>query len=349
MLLGSMSSGVVAIDRDGAVRVLNAGAQQVLGCSAGAPQAALGHDCREVLAAQPGVARLLLGALERKHPISRGELALSGGVANIGLTLAPVRDAHGRVCGSCMIFRDLAPIERQDERVRLRARLEALGEMAAGLAHAIRNPLAGMEVSAGLLHRRLAPGSEERELLDELLGEMRAVSRSVSQSLEFVRPASPELGRVDPVGLLEEAWHVARARVAFDGAVERAWQDDLPPLEADAEQLRTALTDLVVNALQALDGRGRLTLSVHAEAGGSGDGPPDVILGVADDGPGVPAGLREKIFHPFFTTKEDGSGVGLANAQKVVASHGGRLELTSAPGGGCRFQVRLPSAGGARE
>lgn len=346
MILGSMSSGVVAIDLDGVVRVLNASAQQVLGAPAGAPEAALGGACRQVLAAQPGVARLLLGALERKSPISRGELSLEGGGASIGLTLGPVRDARGRVRGAGMIFRDLAPIERQDERARLRERLAALGEMAVGLAHAIRNPLAGMEVSAGLLRRRLAPDSEERELLDELLEEMRAMSRSVSQSLEFVRPAPPELTRVDPVRLLEEACQTARARVAFDGVVQRAWQDELPVLEADAEQLRTALTDLIVNALQALDGRGCLALSVHAEPVGSGAGPPDLILAIADDGPGVPDELREKIFHPFFTTKEDGSGVGLANARKVVASHGGRLELTSAASGGACFQVRLPSVAG---
>ena len=347
LILGSMSSGVVAIDAEGAVRVLNAGACQVLGWSGGPPEAALGRDCRQVLAAQPGVARLLLEALERKSPISRGELALEGGAGTIGLTLAPVCDPDGAVCGAGMIFRDLAPIERQDERERLRERLAALGQMAAGLAHEIRNPLAAMEVTAGLLQRRLPEGSEERELLDDLRGELRVVSRTVTRSLEFVRPAAPEPRPVDAVRLLEEALETARARIPFAGTVERAWQDEVPPLEADVEQLRTALTDLIVNAFQAMGGAGRLALSVHAEPRDAGDGDADVVLGVADDGPGVPEGLREKIFYPFFTTKDDGSGVGLANAQKVVASHGGRLELRGRTGPGCEFQVRLPAAGGA--
>lgn len=345
-----MSSGVVAIDRDGVVRVFNDGARLLLGTAADAgPEDALGADCRQLLAGQPEVVRLLLGALESKSPISRGELRLAGEGGTIGLTLGPVHDAAGRVCGAGMIFRDLAPIERQDERTRLHERLAALGEMAAGLAHAIRNPLAGMEVSAGLLRRRTAEGSEERELVDELLTELRAVSRSVSQSLEFVRPAAPQLERIDPAGLLEEACRHARAQVAFAGRVERAWQGTLPPLEADADQLRTALTDLVVNALQALGGQGCLRLSAHAEPVGNDPTALDVVLAIADDGPGVPAALREKIFHPFFTTREGGTGVGLANARKVVASHGGRLELVEAPGGGSRFEVRLPALAGASQ
>lgn len=343
-LLGSMSSGVVGIDTEGAVSVLNLGAQQVLGCPAGPPEAALGRDCRQVLAAQPGVVRLLLEALERKSPVSRAELSLEGGGGTIGLTLGPVRDASGRLRGAGMIFRDLAPIERHDEQARLRERLAALGQMAAGLAHAIRNPLAGMEVSAGLLRRQLPEASDERALLDELVGEMRAVSRTVSQSLEYVRPTAPEMRRVDPVRLLEEALDVARARVPFAGVVERAWEAHLPPLEADAEQLRTALADLMGNALEAMADRpgARLSLAVRTAP------PADLVFSIGDDGPGVPPELREKIFYPFFTTKDDGSGVGLANAQKVVASHGGRLELESPAGAGCVFQVRLPSAEGVQ-
>lgn len=343
-ILDSMSSGVVAVDLEGVVRVYNAGAYQLLDGPRGGPRAALGRDCRQVLAAQPGVVRLLLEALERKDPISRGELALEGGLGTIGLTLAPVRDARGEPQGAGMIFRDLAPIERQDERERLRERLAALGQMAAGLAHAIRNPLAGMEVSAGLLRRRLPAASEERELVDELLGELREVSRTVSQSLDFVRPAAPSMAPLDAAELLEDALAVARARVPFRGAVEWRVAAGLPQVMGDADLLRTVLTDLLVNALQAVDpDAGRLSLGVSTRPGEVSSAP-DVVWIVADDGPGVPEGLREKIFYPFFTTKDDGSGVGLANAQKVVASHAGRLELRTQGGhAGCAFHLRLPS------
>ena len=172
------------------------------------------------------------------------------------------------------------------------------------MAHAIRNPLAGMEVLAGLLRRRLRDRPDERALVDELRVELRAVSGTVSQGLAFVRPGVPVVGPVDAVQLVEEALAVARARVEFTGAVERRWDDGVPPVEADADLLRTALSELIVNALEAMtEGGGtRLTLAVRLRE-------PDVWISVADDGPGVAPELREKIFYPFFTPKEHGAGV----------------------------------------
>jgi nitrogen-specific signal transduction histidine kinase len=358
-VLESMSSGIVGIDARGRVAAWNRGAQRILGCPEGLPESALGRDCREVLAAQPGVARLLLETLERQSPLSRAELVLAGSAGRagtIGFTLCPVRDADGAPCGAAMIFRDLAPIERRDEQERLRERLAALGQMAAGMAHEIRNPLAGMEVLAGLLRRRLSDRPEEQALLGELLGELRAVARTLAASLEFVRPAVPARASVDPVALLEEALAQALALVPFAGAVERDYAAAGLELLADAEQLRTALVNLLQNALEAMAelpppaGRLRLALrrrEAEREEGGLA-APAELEIRIRDDGPGVPAELREKVFYPFFTTKRKGSGVGLATAQKIVAAHGGHLELESGggTGPGASFRIRLPAAGG---
>jgi signal transduction histidine kinase len=362
-ILESMSSGIAAIDCDGTVVALNAGARRILGCADLPPERAIGRHCRDVLPGQPGVVRLLLEALERKGPLSRAELPLEGGAAAraIGFTLCPVHDGVGRLRGAAMIFRDLAPIERGDERERLRERLAALGQMAAGLAHQIRNPLAGMEVLIGLLRRRLSDRPEAQELVDELAQELRAVAATVSASLEFVRPAAPHPVRVDPARLMEDALATALARVPFGGTVERRFEPRLPPLEADADQLRAVLVDLVVNALEAMaDGRGtRLALTVRARDADPESTPVrvgsdgaaraalarEIVLEVADDGPGVPPELRDRVFHPFFTTKQSGSGVGLAMAQKIAVAHGGSLELDSQPSRGCTMTVRLPAAG----
>ena len=367
-ILGSMSSGILAIDGAGALVVLNAAAQRILGLPGGDPERLLSRDCREVLGAQPALARLLLDTLAGHSALSRAELALEATPARpagtLGFTLSPVRDSGGAVQGAAMIFRDLAPIERLDEQSRLRERLAALGQMAAGLAHEIRNPLAGMEVLAGLLRRRLEDRPEERGLVEELLGELRAVAGSVAASLEFVRPVALARAPLDPVRLLEEALATAASRVAFEGAIERAYASELPRLMGDADQLRGVLVNLIVNAFEAMDGEGRLALRVESRVAerpvaavrlpGDGRGAArvagplrEVVIAVGDSGPGIPDAYREKVFYPFFTTKERGSGVGLASAQKVVASHGGTIGLESKVGAGASFRVHLPAEGEA--
>jgi nitrogen-specific signal transduction histidine kinase len=374
-ILGSMSSGVVAIDTDRTVVMINDGAQRILGCPRGDVASAVGADCSEVLAAQPAVAQLLIEALDARSPLSRAELVLEAvgeeGESTIGFTLSPVRDERFRVCGAAMIFRDLTPFERMDEQVRLRERLTALGQMAADLAHEIRNPLAGMEVIAGLLKRRLSDRPEEQALVEEIIGELRSVADTVTASLEFVRPIALERGPLDPVALVESAIATARSRVRFEGAIERVFDSELPEITADPEQLRSVVTNLIVNAFESMAGghagrRPHLTVSLECvvmdrnlrSVRVNSDGQTatsheiserELVIGIADTGAGVPAELREKVFYPFFTTKQQGSGVGLAAAQKIVASHGGVIEIEGAEGEGATFRVRLPVGGGEIE
>jgi PAS domain S-box-containing protein len=349
-LVDSMRSGLVAIDREGRLATLNPGAQQLLGLS----EACVGAPARDALRERPELLRLLESALDGRERPSRSELVLEAVGARpaltIGFTLDAIRDAAGEIRGVVFVFRDLSPIERRDEQERLRDRLAALGQMAAGLAHELRNPLAGMEVLAGLLKRRLASQPEELVLVGELVRELRTLARTVTESLEFVRPVPLERKPVDPVELLEESLALARSRVPFSGEIEREYDEELPQLEADAEQLRTVYTNLIVNALEAMVGVSRpeghrLVLGLRVRrAPRRFDASllAELETTVADSGGGVSPELRERIFHPFFTTKERGSGVGLAHAQKVVAGHGGGIEIDGEPGRGAVFRVRLP-------
>jgi nitrogen-specific signal transduction histidine kinase len=373
-ILGSMSSGVVAIDADHRIVILNEGAQRILGFPREDGPAAIGEPCAKVLASQPAFAQLLVEALDSHSPLSRAELALEAvgerAKSTIGFTLSPVHDERERVCGAAMIFRDLTPFERMDEQDRLRERLAALGQMAADLAHEIRNPLAGMEVVAGLLKRRLADRPDDSELVDRITGELRSLATTVTASLEFVAPVALERERVDPVALVEASLETALSRVPFGGSVERFFVPELPPVDVDAEQLRSVITNLLVNALEsmagaAIDARLELALrclasdrnlrSVRVDSDGRTATPHaacsrELEFTIRDNGPGVPDELRERIFYPFFTTKETGSGIGLAAAQKIVTSHGGIIELDDdpRPGGGATFRVRIPLAGDAR-
>jgi len=374
-----MRSGLVAVDAAGRLAAWNGDAQRILGRAGEAPEAWLGRDCREALAGQPMVCRLLLEALDGRERPSRAELSLAPGPGReaggtIGFTLMPVRGEAGAVLGAALVFRDLAPIERGDEQARLHERLAALGQMAAGLAHELRTPLAAVEVLAGLLRRRLEARrdcADEIALLADVTGELRSLAATVTESLEFVKPLALVHRAVEPAALLDEALALARQRLPFDGPIERAVEPGLPTLHGDADALRAVLVNLIVNAFEAMTAvapeRKSLRVAARVECGGSsapvatwavpadgsgapppaGPAPRALVLEVADTGPGVPAELRERVFYPFFTTKQRGSGIGLALAQKVAASHGGSLELAElapAAGPGACFRLRLPLA-----
>lgn len=357
-LLASLNAGVAGIDAEGRLCVLNEPARRILGLTGGG---FLGQPCAEVFRSQPRVAELLFAALDGSEGPSRAELALAGEPPrSIGFTLAPIRGADGFPRGAALLFRDLQPLERVDERERLRERLAALGEMAAGLAHEIRNPLASLGVLAGLLRRRLpAEAAEERGLVDELLAEVRALESTVTAALDFVKPAPVSPASVDLVDALEAALAQARARIPFEGELRRTYEEPGPVVQGDVEQLRGALANLVANALEAMrpcQAPGRLALRVFRREAAADDrvlrvaarGPlpglarREAVVEVTDSGPGVPEELRQRIFYPFFTTKEQGSGVGLALAHKAVTGHGGCLEVETPPGGGATFRVRLP-------
>lgn len=376
-ILGSLGSGIVGVDARGAVVLMNEGARAILGCPQGELGAAIGRHCRAVLAAQPMVARLLLEALEGRSALTRAELPLEGteARASIGFTLSPVRDEGGAIRGSAILFRDLTSVERSDERDRLTERLAALGQMAAGLAHEIRNPLAGMEVLAGLLHRRLRDQPDTQPLVDDLLGELRQVAATVTASLDFVRPVRTDPEPVDPVELVEEALARARTRAArrmprARPVVDRRFEGGIPPVAVDRELVGSAIANLIENAWEAMaagDGRREARLGLRLECrprprpepsvrvGALEVGPPasdaadrELVIAVSDTGPGVPPDLREKVFYPFFTTKQGGSGIGLARVQKIALAHGGSIDLESRPGEGSTFRLRLPVITGER-
>jgi signal transduction histidine kinase len=371
-LVASLRSALLAVDAAGRIVGWNADAGRILGCDSGLR---LGRRLDEALAGQPALLRLLREALEGHDRPSRAELVLAGGDAapprTIGFTLVPVRDAAGVLRGAAMLFRDLTPFERAGEQERLRERLAALGEMAAGLAHELRNPLAAMEVLGGLLRRRLSDRPEERGLVDEILAEIRTLGATVSASLEFVKPEAPAHAALDPVALLEEALGLGLARVPLPCAVERRFAGAPRRVIADAEMLRAVLVNLITNALEAMQEAAaseaaaerrpdRLVLcaeerevdaSARVWTGGAAPAAAarELVIAISDSGPGVPPELRERIFYPFFTTRERGSGVGLALVQKLVSAHGGSLELESEPGRGATFRVRLPLEAAGRD
>jgi signal transduction histidine kinase len=339
-LIGSLRTGLIAVDAGGRVAFVSPEAARVL--ELGDAAAARGRPLDEVLAPHPALRAVLSEGLRGHELPSRAELELARPGANetrpIGFTLVSVRDEAGAPRGAAVLFRDLTPFERKDEQERLRDRLAALGQMAAGLAHEIRNPLASIQLLVELLKRELGDRPALLELVGEVLGELDELTRIVNGSLAFVRPHAATRAPVQLSELVDQALVCARARVPFEGKLEVEVPIGLRP-SVDAPQLERTLVNLIVNAFEAMrdakGGEGRLRIEAKLEAG-------ELQLSVADSGPGIPPENRERIFYPFFTTREQGTGVGLAEVHKMVVSHGGSVEVRERPGGGALFVIHLP-------
>jgi signal transduction histidine kinase len=348
-MVGNMRNGVLAIDRDGGIVIINDEARRLFNLVT--DDSIVGLPYADVLHEHPDIMRVLGGAFELKSLPNRAELRLKSTDTVIGYTLSLVRDEHNDAVGAALFFKDLTHVEQMEERERLRDRLAAVGEMAAVMAHEIKNPLAGIEVLAGLLRRKAPENPDVQSLVGDIINEAKMANAIVQEVLAFVRPVRLQVDRTS----LSEA--VASAISLADGKTSRgnilvdlAIPNDLPSLGADQHQLTQVFCNLLINAYEALEGRGRVDITARV-ARTSADGAllPDghipvttVVVDIEDDGPGMPPDVAEKIFNPFFTTKAQGSGLGLAIVRKIVDAHEGRIDMTTADGRGTRFRVTLP-------
>ena len=348
-----MRNGVLAITRDGHVAEINAEAQRIFQLKRS--QNAVGRHFSEVLAKHPDMVRVLHSAFELSHLPNRAELLLKTTGKVIGYTLSHVRDERGRLTGLALFFKDLTKVEQLEERERLRDRLVALGEMAAAIAHEVKNPLAGIEVMAGVLKRQdaVANSPDAQSLLNDIIDEAKMANQIVHEALEFVRPIRLQVEHTAIADVLQNAVTLAETKVprrdiSLNMSVDRA----LPPIQADHHQLCQLFTNLLINAFEALEGQGAVELRAREGVleedihGSIGDvhATRTVVIEVADNGPGVPKELRDRIFNAFFTTKPQGSGLGLAIVRKVVDAHDGRIDIQTGAHG-TRFVVTLPVSG----
>ena len=348
-VVSSMRNGVIAIRRDGTVALMNGEAYRIFSLARRPDD--IGRPFGELFRDHPDVARVVSSAFELTTLPNRAELRLKDTDRVIGYTLSVVKDDAARSIGAVLFFKDLTQVEQLEERERLRDRLASLGEMAAGIAHELKNPLAGIEVMAGLLRRQVPDSAAAQSLLADIMSEAKLANAIVVEMLEFVRPIRLQVELTDVGDVIKHAMTLAENKAKRGGvAVEVDVPSELPLIGGDHHQLCQVFTNLLTNAFEALDGRGRIVITATADAVEQDPAfvqEPQVatrvvIVEVADDGPGVPAELNDRIFDPFFTTKPQGSGLGLPIVRKIVDAHDGRIDLSSAPGQGTRFRVTLP-------
>jgi two-component system sensor histidine kinase PilS (NtrC family) len=319
-ILQSVPSGVVSLDGSRRIVKLNSSAERILGIQA--PDV-IGKDCEEVLKDLP---------LQSGPGVQTRHVTASGKSLWLACTNTPLLDAGKNVIGQLLVFTDITELKALEAQAELRKRLSSLGEMAAGIAHELRNPMGVIAGYMRILSGKVDP--ESSGTVEAVKKEVAAMDRIVSDFLSFAKPPGlnlSDVGLLDLVGecvegVIGEEVDAVRVSLDIDGALS---------LKADEVLLRQAFTNLLRNSIEALKSGGEIFVSARSE----GD---HLDITFSDTGHGIPEGIRVKIFLPFYSTKEQGTGLGLAVVHSIIASHGGSIE---AKGGkeGATFRIRLPS------
>jgi signal transduction histidine kinase len=344
-IVAGMRNAVLAIARDGHLALINDEAYRIFGLRPGPEN--LGQPIAAVLKDHPDVVRVLLDVFDLHHVPNRVEMRLKPQQKVIGYTLSLVRDDAGVVVGAAMFFKDLTRVEQLEERERLRDRLAALGQMAAAIAHEVKNPLAGIEVMAGLLRRKIPASPDAQAVLTDIIKEAKMANAIVQEVLDFVRPIRLQVEHTNVAVAVYGAVQLADTKARQgDVTVDVKLPEGLPEIQADEHQLTQVFTNLLMNAYEAMEGQGHVRISAsNVRMANAGDGRDGILVEVADDGPGIPPDVAEHVFDPFFTTKPQGSGLGLAIVKKIVDAHDGRIDLRTAPGQGTTVRITLPVTG----
>jgi two-component system sensor histidine kinase PilS (NtrC family) len=325
----SIRSGLITTDFEGRITLLNAPGEQLLQREASAVQG------------RP-ISDLFLDRLPHLESASvQGEvrgLTPSGQEKTFGITVTALSVPEQGTTGYVYTFEDLTEIRRLEREIRMRDRLAAIGRMAAGIAHEIRNPLASIAGSVNVL-ARISPFNDEQKLLiDIVTRESTRLNSIVSDFLAYSREKSYKFARMDLVPLIEDALVLLGNRSqSRELRIVRRFETPAAFAAVDADRIKQVFWNLLTNAVQAIGPKGTITVSVQAQG-------EYWRIGIADTGPGIPRQFVEKIFEPFQSQFEGGTGLGLAIVYQIIQAHGAKIYVVSEPGRGAEFVVEILNA-----
>jgi len=333
-ILDRLSTGVVSIDAQGSIRTWNSAASRLLGIDArvsGLPASAVfgTQELKPLAMAIDDAARNREDRRPQEVSVSR-----EGREVHLAVMTTPLGRDDGTTDGLVVMFDDVSPLIRAQK-------VAAWREVARRLAHEIKNPLTPIQLCAERLGRHFAQAPEPtRRLVEEctttIVGEVESLKGLVDEFSQFARMPAPKAVPTELHGLLDDALGLYRG-LFTEVEFRRHYAADLPKVAVDQEQFRRVVINLVDNAIEAMDRRGAIDLETqHDQVHNL------VRLVVADNGPGIPAAEREKLFLPYYSTKQRGSGLGLAIVRRIVAEHGGSIEVTDNTPRGTRFAIELP-------
>jgi len=338
-VIDSLPSGLATTDRSHRILTFNRGAEAITGIPF---RAAVGRPIVEVLQLPAAVMTTIQNDLPakgaRRHEY-RYRSADGRGDLEIGLTATHLETPGGRA-GLLFTFQDVTVIKKLERDVAIQQRLAAVGEMAAGIAHEIRNPLASMSGSIQILRQELPLSTEQEQLMDIVLRESERLNTTIRSFLAYARPQRFQIARFDVRRALNDTALLLRNSAELREGHEILI--DLPPselwYEADEGQIKQIVWNLATNGLRAMPDGGKLHLNGAIEPTSGG-----VVLTVRDEGIGIPAEELDSLFQPFHGSFAKGSGLGLAIVHRIVADYSGEIQVSSQPGAGTTVSVRLPA------
>jgi PAS domain S-box-containing protein len=341
--LASLLEGIVTFDRDGRITGVNRMAEKLLGSSANVLTGRTIQDIGLEIFPRPGYPKgheVLRRVVERGDRFEDLRAKLRGREIVFRANISPLVDGSGRIKGVLLAIEDVTRREQLERDLRRAEKLSALGRISYALVHEIRNPLFAIRAAAQHLRSRPSLDPELDEFTSISLSEVDRVNDFIEHFLAYARPRNPRPRPFDLVGCVEMALMVYKQRMAEAGIeIERIYPEEHPWAFADMDLVREALLNVILNAIQAMEGGGRLTVSVANEGMGC-------RISIADTGVGIPKDDMDKIFEPFYTTKEGGIGIGLAIVKDIIEENGGRISVESDLGRGTTFHIRLPGARG---
>jgi PAS domain S-box-containing protein len=346
-ILRSIAAGVITVDKNGRIVTWNKRAEEIVNLRA---SQVIGRHYSEFikllqvdLPVREETMRMVELTAQTGKVFTRNQLCYhtpQGDETYINLSASQLRSESGDYLGVVVVFEDVTNEVQMKEEVERVSKLAETGQLAANIAHELRNPLSSIKGAAQLLRRELPPAqmAEHGEFLDMIVQEVNGLDRIATEFLEFSRVTPPEMRPLDVNALLARHLQFMSAYLADqDVQVLQDLDEDLPPLPLDRSQIEQVVKNIVINAVQAMPHGGTLTVATRRQP------QLDIVeIDFTDTGVGIPANKLDKICAPFFTTKTKGTGLGLAIVRKIIETHGGRLVIRSTPGEGSTFTVQLP-------
>ena len=339
-ILESVKMGIVVINLEGKITVFNNAAQEITGLKS---SDVIGKYYKDVYGNSVDKSLSLLSTLKNSKEYANDEkeiVTTNGATVPVEYSTSLVKNEHEEVLGAVEKFSDMTEIKKLEEEVQQAKTLAALGEMAANVAHEIRNPLGGIGGFAALLERDLDVNDPRRNLVKKIIEGVSGLNRIAANLLFYTRPIKPELQKQDIIKTIDEVLSLMEVEMEQDGRkieVIRDFPATCNEIRFDPELFHQVFLNIFKNAAESIENEGKLRVGVRTENNGK-----NMVISLEDNGKGMSENVQKKLFNPFFTTKADGTGLGLAIVKKIIDVHDGEIFVKSEEGKGTIFEINLP-------